>query len=200
MADSSRTTSFQKLISLSDDLVQTLKDKNDLNNLTHCLHTSQSLRSSSDSDFAQARNLLRDYERKLEACKKKTAEAKSETVADEELDVLQRELDEGAQQEHLLMEELRVIGSEMDELEWQRAAVVDKKKMLKKQKQDEFKAQRKLSMYASVTNIIPNLDDQSRIMGYIVDRDTKAVQNFEIDTEKMTAYETCNSLWKMITL
>ncbi|KAL6133020.1 hypothetical protein ACLB2K_065257 [Fragaria x ananassa] len=117
MADSSRTTSFQKLISLSDDLVQTLKDKNDLNNLTHCLHTSQSLRSSSDSDFAQARNLLRDCllvccveadnERKLEACKKKTEEAKSETVADEELDVLQRELDEGAQQEHLLMEELR---------------------------------------------------------------------------------------------
>ncbi|XP_062003481.1 kinetochore protein SPC24 homolog [Rosa rugosa] len=199
MAVASGTLDIQWLISNSDDLVRVLKDPRDLNHLIHCLQNSQALRSSSDSDFAEAHNLLRDYEKKLDACKKKTEEAKTEAVADEELELLQRELDEGVRQEHLLMEELRVIGGEMDDLEGQRVAVLEKKKMLKKQKQDEFRAQRKLSMYASVTNIIPNLDEQSRVMGYIVDRDTKAVQNFEIDAEKMTAYETCNSIWKMIT-
>ncbi|XP_062000370.1 uncharacterized protein LOC133740313 isoform X2 [Rosa rugosa] len=39
----------------------------------------------------------------------------------------------------------------------------------------------------------------SQESGYVVDIDTKAVQNFEFDAEKMTAYETCNSIWKMIT-
>ncbi|KAK9920363.1 hypothetical protein M0R45_028918 [Rubus argutus] len=198
MADASGTIDIQKLISYSDDLVDVLKDKRDFNHLTHCLQHSVALRSSSDADFAQAQNLLRDYEKKVDACKKKTEEAKSEVVADVELDLLQRELDEGIDQEHLLMEDTD-INSEIDDLEHQRVAALEKKKMLKKQKQDEFRAQRKLSMYASVTNIIPNLDDQSRILGYIVDRDTKAVQNFEIDAEKMTAYETCDSIWKMIT-
>ncbi|XP_050383144.1 kinetochore protein SPC24 homolog [Argentina anserina] len=199
MTGSSGAIDFHSLISYSDDLVRALKDQNDLNNLTHCIQTSHSLRSDTDSDLAEAQRLLRDYETKLEACKKKTEEVKSEAVADEELELLQRELDEGVQLEHLILEELRCIGSDMDDLEHQRVAVVDKNKVLKKKKQDELKAQRKLSMYASVTNIIPNLDDQSRIMGYIVDRDTKKVQNFEIDAEKMTAYETCDSMWKMIT-
>lgn len=32
----------------------------------------------------------------------------------------------------------------------------------------------------------------------IVDRDTKAVEKFEFDPTKLTAFETCNGIWKMI--
>ncbi|TQD77823.1 hypothetical protein C1H46_036653 [Malus baccata] len=53
-------------------------------------------------------------------------------------------------------------------------------------------------MYASVTNIIPNLEDQSRDMGYIVDSNKKIVQKFEFDPTKTTAFQTCDSVWKMI--
>lgn len=50
-----------------------------------------------------------DYEKKVDICKKKIEEAKSEDVAvpDEVLDLLQRELNEGVDGEHLLIEELR---------------------------------------------------------------------------------------------
>ncbi|GFP94177.1 hypothetical protein PHJA_001562200 [Phtheirospermum japonicum] len=56
----------------------------------------------------------------------------------------------------------------------------------------------KLSMYASVTNIIPNLDDLSKISGHIVTRDKKVVKKFEFDPSKVTGFETCNDVWKMI--
>uniref|UniRef100_A0A7N0VMM9 Uncharacterized protein n=1 Tax=Kalanchoe fedtschenkoi TaxID=63787 RepID=A0A7N0VMM9_KALFE len=55
-----------------------------------------------------------------------------------------------------------------------------------------------LSFYASVTNIIPDLDDKSKISGHIVDRDTKAVQNFELNPAKQTSFDLCNTLWKTI--
>ncbi|XVF08326.1 hypothetical protein REPUB_Repub06bG0216900 [Reevesia pubescens] len=72
--------------------------------------------------------------------------------------------------------------------------------MLRKFEQDKLKEQRKLSMYASITNIIPDLEDQSRISGHIVilDRDKKVVEKFEFDPAKMTAFDACDSIWKMI--
>ncbi|KAJ6750381.1 hypothetical protein OIU85_000960 [Salix viminalis] len=56
--------------------------------------------------------------------------------------------------------------------------------MLKKDEKEELRAQRMLSMYASVTNIIPDLDDHSKISGHIVHRDNKAVEKFEFDPDK----------------
>ncbi|CAN6715497.1 unnamed protein product [Malus baccata var. baccata] len=187
-----------KLISYSDDLVKVLKDERDINNLAQCLQHREALRSSCDSDFNEVQNSLRDYQIKTDECKQKTEAAKSEVVADEELDRLQREFDVDAEIESLLMEELRVIGSEVSDLERQRIDVQEKKRNLKRREQDEFREQRKLAMYASVTNIIPNLEDQSRDMGYIVDGNKKIVQKFEFDPTKTTAFQTCDSVWKMI--
>ncbi|KAF7825501.1 kinetochore protein SPC24-like protein [Senna tora] len=55
-----------------------------------------------------------------------------------------------------------------------------------------------LSMYASVTNIVPNLDDQSKISGYIVEKDKNAVEKFEFDSSKITALDVCNEIWKIV--
>ncbi|KAM0991593.1 hypothetical protein TB2_009768 [Malus domestica] len=179
-----------KLISYSDDLVKVLKDERDINNLAQCLQHGEALRSSCDSDFNEVQNSLRDYQIKTDECKRKTEAAKLEVVADEELDRLQREFDVDA--------EIEIIGSEISDLERQRIDVQEKKRNLKRREQDEFREQRKLAMYASVTNIIPNLEDQSRDMGYIVDSNKKIVQKFEFDPTKTTAFQTCDSVWKMI--
>lgn len=48
-----------------------------------------------------------DYEKKIEACRKKTEEAKVRTVADDEMDILEKELEEELRKENLLMEEFR---------------------------------------------------------------------------------------------
>ncbi|WVZ12551.1 hypothetical protein V8G54_017081 [Vigna mungo] len=72
-----------------------------------------------------------------------------------------------------------------------------------------------LSMYASVTNIVPDLGEQSKISGCIlwmnlifcvpssvfsdiVDKDKNAVEKFEYDTSKMTTFDICNGVWKII--
>lgn len=48
-----------------------------------------------------------DYQKKIDECKQKTEQARSEVVADAELDLLQRELDEELEKERMLGEELR---------------------------------------------------------------------------------------------
>ncbi|KAL6278193.1 hypothetical protein ACE6H2_021794 [Prunus campanulata] len=199
MGEASGKMDLEKLILYSDDLVGFLKDKKDLNNLEHSLQHSKALRSSCDADFNEVQNFLRDYEKKIDECKQKTEVAYSEVVADEEIDLLQRELDGVIETESLFMEELRVVTDEINDLERQRIAHQEKRRISKRHKQDEFRKLRELSMHASVTNIIPKrLEDQSSVLGSIVDRDTKTHQKFEFDMTKMTAFETCNSIWKMI--
>ena len=52
-----------------------------------------------------------DCEKKVDACKQKIEEARSETVTDAELDLLQRELEEDLEKERLLKEEFRYVSS-----------------------------------------------------------------------------------------
>ncbi|XP_060674556.1 kinetochore protein SPC24 homolog [Ziziphus jujuba] len=198
MGDLSRKIDMEKLISYGDDLVAVLKDKRDINNLTQCLENAESLRASSNADLEEVQSLLQDYEKRIDACKQKTETAKSEVIADEELDRLQQELEDELEKESLLLKELRVVADEINDLERKRISVQQRKQIMKKLGQDEFRAQRKLSMYASVTNIIPDLDDQSKISGHIVDRDKKLVQKFEFDASQMTTFDACDSIWKMI--
>lgn len=97
-----------------------------------------------------------------------------------------------------------------------------------------FLCRKKLSMYASVTKVIPDIDDPSKISGCIlffitlsslfylnriscslfilrcleslilknildmVDREKRVIEKFQFETNKMTAYETCNSIWSII--
>uniref|UniRef100_A0A5B7AC95 Uncharacterized protein n=1 Tax=Davidia involucrata TaxID=16924 RepID=A0A5B7AC95_DAVIN len=198
MGDLSRKIDGEKLISFSDDLVEFLKNEKDINNLTQCLDQSKALQSQCDADYSDVLNLLQDYQTNIDACKQKANEAKSEAAGDAEIDFLQKELEEELQRERLLREELRVITDEINGLEHQRVSVEERRQILKKLEQEELRAQRKLSMYASVTNIIPNLDDQSKISGHIVERDKKVVEKFEFFPSKETAFDTCNSIWKMI--
>ncbi|KAL4312370.1 hypothetical protein GQ457_01G018990 [Hibiscus cannabinus] len=198
MGESTRMIDVEKLISYSDDLVEVLKDKRDISNLTQCFQYFNDLRSHCDSDSKEVSRLLQEYEEKIEACKKKTEQAKSEVIDAAEMDYLQKEFQEELEKELRLREELRAIGNEIIELERQRVSIEEQKKKLRKFEQDKFKEQRKLSMYASITNIIPDMEDQSKISGNIVDRDKKAVKRFEFDPSKMTAFDACDSLWKMI--
>ncbi|XP_057458924.1 kinetochore protein SPC24 homolog [Lotus japonicus] len=198
MADSSRNVDVEELISYSDDLLKVLRDPRDLNGLFHCLQHSLSLSSTCDSDLNDARSLLQDYQKKIDAYKRKIEEAGSETVADAELDLLQRELEEELEKERLLKEEFRAIRDEFNDLEQQRMSIQEQKKALHKIEQDKLRTQMTLSMYASVTNIVPNLDDQSKISGYIVEKDKNAVQKFDYDTTKMTILDVCNDIWKTI--
>ncbi|GMH25657.1 hypothetical protein Nepgr_027500 [Nepenthes gracilis] len=56
----------------------------------------------------------------------------------------------------------------------------------------------KLSFYASVTNIIPDLDSKCNFSGQIVRRDKQVAQRFDFDPAKEDSYDICNSIWKMI--
>lgn len=188
----------EKLISYSDDLVEVLKDKRDTNSLTQCFQHFNDLRSHCDSDSKEVHRLLQEYEEKIEACKKKTEQAKSEVADGAEMEYLQKQLQEELEKERGLKEELRVISNEINELDHQRVSIEERKQMLRKFEQDKIKEQRRLSMYASITNIIPDVEDQSRISGHKVDRDKKVVEKFEFDPAKMTAFDACNSIWKMI--
>ncbi|KAM7463930.1 hypothetical protein LguiA_032051 [Lonicera macranthoides] len=96
-----------KLISFSDDLVEFLKSETDVNNLEHCLEQSKALQSQCDADHNDVQRSLREYHKKIDVCKQKIEEAKSEVVADEEIDLLQKELEEELQRESFLKEELR---------------------------------------------------------------------------------------------
>ncbi|RVW76475.1 hypothetical protein CK203_053332 [Vitis vinifera] len=57
---------------------------------------------------------------------------------------------------------------EINDLEHQRVSVEERNQIVTKLKQDDQRAESKLSMYASVTNIIPSLDDELKISGRIL--------------------------------
>nr|GMC68634.1 kinetochore protein SPC24 homolog [Ipomoea batatas] len=56
----------------------------------------------------------------------------------------------------------------MNDLEHQRFSIEEQGKSLKQLERDDSRAEMKLSLFASVTNIIPSLDDQSKISGCIL--------------------------------
>ncbi|KAJ7961183.1 plectin-like [Quillaja saponaria] len=214
MGDFTRNIDVEKLISYSDELVQVLKDKRDVNSITQLLEHSKTLGSSCNANLNEniqgslcilvslsgAISMLKfddifypGYQKKIDECKQKEEEAKSEVAADAELDHLRKELEK----ERLVKDELRVINNEINDLERKRVSIQERKQSLKKLEEDKLKAQRMLSLYASVTTTIPDLDDQSKISGYNVDRDKRVVDKFEFNPTKMTALNACNGIWKM---
>jgi len=200
MGDLTRKIGVEELIAYSDDLVVCLKNERDINRLTQYLEQTRAVQSHCDADYNGVRNLLQEYQKKIDLSKKKADAAKSEAVADAEMDLLQKELEEELQREHLLREEFRVITNEIGDLEHQRVSVEERRQLLKKLEKEEQRTQMKLSMYASVSSIIPNLDDHSKISGHIVQRDKKVVEMFEFDPLEATVFDNCNSIWKMVGL
>nr|KJB23393.1 hypothetical protein B456_004G095600 [Gossypium raimondii] len=87
MGESTRMIDVEKLISYNDDLVEVL---NDINNLTQCFQHFNDLRSHCDADSNEVHRLLREYEEKIEACKKKTEQAKLEVADGAEMESICR--------------------------------------------------------------------------------------------------------------
>lgn len=198
MGDFSQSVDVEKLISYSDDLVECLRGKRDIDSLTQCLEHSSALQSSCDADFGEVQSLVQEYQKKIDACKQKTDEAKSDAATDAEINFLEKELEGELQREQMLREELRTIIYEINDLEHQRVSVEERNQIVMKLKQDDQRAESKLSMYASVTNIIPSLDDELKISGHIVERNKKVVERFEFDPAKLSVFDTCNRIWKTI--
>ncbi|KAJ0475633.1 hypothetical protein HanRHA438_Chr13g0581861 [Helianthus annuus] len=188
----------EKLISYSDDLVQFLKNEKDINSLKHCVEQSDTLHSRCRSDHTGLHTSLQGYHKQIDACKQKIEAAKAEVASDVEIHLLQKELDEEIQKETLLREDLRVVTGQIKDLEEQRSFIEERRQALKKLEHDEMKTQKKLSMYASVTKIIPDLNEQSKIYGHIVDKEKLVVEKFEFSSREVSDFDTCNAIWKMI--
>ncbi|KAK4759386.1 hypothetical protein SAY87_022517 [Trapa incisa] len=90
------------------------------------------------------------------------------------------------------------IENEIDLLDHQQISIEEKRQTLKKLEQYEQRQQMTLSMYASVTNIIPKLEDDSKTAGYIVDRKKILIDKFEFNSSEVSGYEVCHKIWKMI--
>ncbi|CAL5192360.1 unnamed protein product [Lathyrus oleraceus] len=189
-----------QLISLSKDVVRVLEDPNDrdLNVFSECLQRTFPISSTCDSDLNETASSFQGYQNKIDSHKQKIEDARSKTVADAELELLQRELDEELEKERLFKEEFRAISNEFNDLEQQQISIKEQKKKLLKLEQEKQKEGMLLSMYASVTGIVPNSDNQSKVSGLIIEKGKKAVEKFEYDTSQMTILEVCNDIWKTI--
>ncbi|CAL1378650.1 unnamed protein product [Linum trigynum] len=190
MADLLGGTNLDKLMSFSDDLVAVLKKQTSIHSLAQCLDESKALHTFSEAEFDEAHTQLEDYERKIEECKRKTQKAKLEVRDEAEIDLLQKELEAELEKE--------LINNQISDLEQRRGSVDEQIQLRKKLDREESRAQKKLSMYASVTNIIPDLGDRSNISGHIVDLDKRMVEKFEFNPAESTPFETCESIWKLI--
>ncbi|XP_020110572.1 radixin-like isoform X1 [Ananas comosus] len=196
MANLGKRVDIQSLLALGDDLIGVLKSQKDGDALMQSCEGAKMLRSFSRSDAREIHVSSQEYQEKISACKEKIYKGESETIADAELDRVQKDLEEELQNECLLRQELRKISDELDDLDRQRASIEERREIIKKKKKDMLRAQDLLSMCASVTNIIPSLDDQDKISGYIVDKNKKKVEKFEFE-QTLSPYEVCNKLWKM---
>ncbi|KAG6603568.1 Kinetochore protein SPC24-like protein, partial [Cucurbita argyrosperma subsp. sororia] len=107
MADFAGKFNIEELLSYGDDLVALLNDQNDVQTLNQCLEHFKTLQSSCFDDFSNVQSSVQDYEKKIEACRQKTEEARTSTVSDDEIDILEKELGEELGKGNLLMEEIR---------------------------------------------------------------------------------------------
>ncbi|VAH32786.1 unnamed protein product [Triticum turgidum subsp. durum] len=93
--------------------------------------------------------------------------------------------------------QVKAVSDELDNLDRQRASIEERKDAVKKKEKDMLKAQSMLSMCVSVTNIMPDFEDQEKISGYIVDKNRKKLDKFEFE-KTMSPVEIGDKLWKMM--
>ncbi|XP_013724052.2 kinetochore protein SPC24 homolog [Brassica napus] len=199
MGNLSESFDIEDLMSYGDDLISLLNAKNGFEVVSQSFEDLKALRFVCDEDFNQTQRSIQDCKMKLVACKKKTEEAYSDvSCGDDDVERLQKELDEEMEIECKLKDELRVVAEELKDLNAQWMSVDEQRQSVKRKERDDLRAEKMLSMYASVTKVIPEVEDPSKISGYMVDREKKVIEKFQFETNKMTAYETCNSIWSII--
>nr|VDC81584.1 unnamed protein product [Brassica rapa] len=98
---------IQNLISFGDDLISLLNSKNGFDVVSQSFDHSEALHFACDEDFNQIQESIKGKFLELD-CKKKTEEAYSdESARDDEIERLQRELDEDMELERKINDELR---------------------------------------------------------------------------------------------
>ncbi|KAL1193813.1 putative kinetochore protein SPC24 [Cardamine amara subsp. amara] len=190
MGNASENFDIEELMSYGDDLINLLNVKNGFDVVSQSLEQLKALNFACDEDFNQIQGSIQDCKKKVEVCKKKTEEAYSDVAAGDEIERLQKELDEEMERE--------LVADELKDLNAQLASIDEHKQSMKRKEREDLRAEKKLSMYASVTKVIPDIDDPSKISGYMVDREKRVIEKFHFETNKMTAYETCNNIWSII--
>ncbi|XP_020531142.1 uncharacterized protein LOC105421678 isoform X2 [Amborella trichopoda] len=195
MADSSRQINIEALISYTDDLVRVLRSKKDITILTHSLEGASSLRSSTQKDLSDSLSHLHEIQKKIAICEEKIKAESESDIPD--VESLQKELQQELQNEELLHQELSKVREQIDDLDRQRIRIEGSREIQKKMKKELQKTQSEISMYASVTRILPNFEEKSRVSGYVVERDKKIVERFQFHPTEASDFQICNSLWKM---
>ncbi|KAF7009347.1 hypothetical protein CFC21_023889 [Triticum aestivum] len=185
------------LLSLGEDLVGVLVGIKDGEALAQACDGARMLRSACRSESGDLELQIKEYQEKINSFKEKLDKAKAETVTDEELNTLQNEMEEKLRGEQQLRQDLRAVSDELDNLDRQRTSIEERKDSVKKKEKDMLKAQSMLSMCVSVTNMMPDFEDQEKISGYIVDKNRKKLDKFEFG-KTMSPVEICDKLWKMI--
>ncbi|CAO2035207.1 unnamed protein product [Urochloa humidicola] len=195
--DAGTRLEVEEVLSFAKDLMGVLRVSNDRDANAQTGDGARMLLSACRSDSDDLEREMKEYNEKIKSCKEKIDKAKAETITDDELNALQKTMEEKLEDEKQLRQELRVLREELDNLDRQRASIEERKDAVKKRKKDLQKAERMLSMCVSVTNIMPNFEDQDKISGYIVDRSGKKLEKFEFERTTLPV-EICDKLWKKI--
>ncbi|KAJ3679551.1 hypothetical protein LUZ60_017562 [Juncus effusus] len=196
MSNQEKIVNFNNFLSLSDELIGVLDYKKDGEKLTQSSDSSESIFSSFFSSYSDVRSQAEDYENKITALKREIEKVKGETIPDSELLKIQNELEQKKKEEISLLEELRCVCGKLDEVEIERASLEERKIKLKEREENIVTARNVLSMSASATQILADLNDQQNISGSIVDKKKKRVETFKFQKSD-NSVKICNKIWKV---
>ncbi|KAJ1701279.1 hypothetical protein LUZ63_001058 [Rhynchospora breviuscula] len=195
MAEQGKKVDVDKLLLLADDMVKVLNTNKEGDALVQTCDSAITIMSSFLSSSHDVHASIEDCQKKVDACKRNVEKVKSESVPDDELVRIQMVLEEMNKVEESLLQELRGVTAELEELDHQRISLEEKKNNISQKEKNVAKSKKVLSMCSSVTNVVPNLYDQDKISGYILDKNKKRVETFEFESADSDA---CNKLWKML--
>ncbi|KXG26395.1 hypothetical protein SORBI_3006G094100 [Sorghum bicolor] len=192
VAGAGESQEVERLLSYADDLVGVLRVSTDRDINARVGAGVRRLLSACRSEADDLELKIKEYQEKIDFCKEKTDKAKVETIADDELNALESKMEENLQEEKQLL-----LLDELDDLDHQRVSIKERTDAVKKKKKDTQKAKRLLSMCMSVTNVVPNLEDQDKVSGKIIDQNSRRMEKFEFENTKPPV-EICDELWKKI--
>ncbi|GLJ24314.1 hypothetical protein SUGI_0463880 [Cryptomeria japonica] len=168
--DAVQSLDLEGILSLADDLSRVLDTARDFSVLAEVQQEISDLKSVVEEDLSEVQTALKGIEGKVLVHEREVESAKKEGI---------------------------IIEDEMDRLELERSRIESHKEAVNKAKKEEIRAQSELSLYASISRIIPDLSAMDKYMGHIVDREKQKIEKFEFDRTKMSCVEICNRLWEM---
>uniref|UniRef100_A0A1J3IFX6 Uncharacterized protein n=1 Tax=Noccaea caerulescens TaxID=107243 RepID=A0A1J3IFX6_NOCCA len=141
MGNLSENFDIEDLMSYGDDLIELLNVKNGFDVVSQSFQHLEALNFASDEDFNQIQGCTQDCKKKLDLCKKKTEEANSDVLAGDEIERLQKELDEEMELECKLKDELRLVAEEVKDLNTQRTSIDEERQSTKRKVRDDLRAE-----------------------------------------------------------